>query len=122
MAARARHVVTENNRVLTGIEALKAGDLATFGEALTASHRSLQKDYEVSCPELDLLVDLSLRHSGVLGSRMTGAGFGGCTISLVPRQELAEFEEKVTAEYFAQTKLQPEVYVFSASPGARLLT
>ncbi len=122
LAARARHVVTENNRVLTGIEALKAGDLATFGEALTASHRSLQKDYEVSCPELDLLVDLSLAHPGVLGSRMTGAGFGGCTISLVPRQELAEFEEKVTAEYFAQTKLQAEVYVFSASPGARLLT
>ncbi|HBN94848.1 MAG TPA: galactokinase, partial [Firmicutes bacterium] len=78
LAQRARHVVTENNRVLRGISALKAGDLESFGKELTASHQSLQHDFEVSCAELDLLVELALKVPGVLGSRMTGAGFGGC--------------------------------------------
>ena len=121
LAQRARHVVTENDRVLQGIKWLKAGDLDSFGRALTASHRSLQHDFEVSCPELDLLVELALKVPGVLGSRMTGAGFGGCTVSLVPRRQLSLFEETVTKDYLAQTNLQAEMYVFSASPGARLL-
>jgi len=121
LAQRARHVVTENDRVLQGIRWLKAGDLDSFGRALTASHRSLQHDFEVSCPELDLLVELALKVPGVLGSRMTGAGFGGCTVSLVPRRQLSLFEETVTKDYLAQTNLQAEMYVFSASPGARLL-
>jgi len=118
---RARHVVTENHRVLEGIRALKAGDLKSFGRELTASHRSLQKDFEVSCPELDLLVDLSLMVPGVLGSRMTGAGFGGCTISLVPQRQIETFQAMVGQEYLARTKLQPEFFVFGASPGARIL-
>ena len=121
LASRARHVVSENDRVLKAIKALKAGDLVSFGQALTASHQSLQYDFEVSCPELDLLVELALEVPGVLGSRMTGAGFGGCTVSLVPRPQLALFEERVTKNYEAQTKLQAEVYVFSASPGAQVL-
>ncbi len=122
LAKRARHVVTENNRVLSGIEALRAGDLVTFGQELTKSHRSLQNDFEVSCPELDLLVDLSLGQPGVLGARMTGAGFGGCAIALVPRERLAEFEQRVTADYAAKTNLTAEVYVFGASHGAMLLS
>ena len=122
LAQRARHVVTENDRVLEGIKALKAGDLDSFGKALIASHQSLQHDFEVSCPELDLLVELALKVPGVLGSRMTGAGFGGCTVSLVPRQQLALFEQTVTKDYLTQTNLEADIYVFGASPGAGLLT
>jgi galactokinase len=118
LAQRARHVVTENHRVLTGIEALKTGDLESFGKALTASHHSLQHDFKVSCPELDLLVELALQVPGVLGSRMTGAGFGGCTVSLVPRSKVSLFEETVGKDYLAKTGLQAEFYVFNASPGA----
>jgi galactokinase len=118
LAQRARHVVTENHRVLTGIEALKTGDLESFGKALTASHHSLQHDFKVSCPELDLLVELALEVPGVLGSRMTGAGFGGCTVSLVPRSKVSLFEETVGKDYLAKTGLQAEFYVFNASPGA----
>ena len=118
LAQRARHVVTENHRVLTGIEALKTGDLESFGKALTASHHSLQHDFKVSCPELDLLVELALQVPGVLGSRMTGAGFGGCTVSLVPRSKVSLFEETVGKDYLAKTGLQAEFYVFNASQGA----
>ncbi|HHT67908.1 MAG TPA: galactokinase [Firmicutes bacterium] len=118
LAQRARHVVTENHRVLTGIEALKTGDLESFGKALTASHHSLQHDFKVSCPELDLLVELALEVPGVLGSRMTGAGFGGCTVSLVPRSKVSLFEKTVGEEYLAKTGLQAEFYVFNASQGA----
>lgn len=121
LAQRARHVVTENNRVLRGISALKAGDLESFGKELTASHRSLQHDFEVSCAELDLLVELALKVPGVLGSRMTGAGFGGCTISLVPRSQLAVFEQIVAQDYLAKTGLRAEFYVFSASQGAKIM-
>lgn len=122
LAQRARHVVTENNRVLVATSALKAGNLGRFGEELTASHRSLQQDFEVSCPELDLLVELALKVPGVLGSRMTGAGFGGCTVSLVPRSRLSLFKETVAGEYEAKMALQPEFYIFSASQGARIIT
>ena len=118
LAQRARHVVTENHRVLTGIEALKTGDLESFGKALTASHHSLQHDFKVRCPELDLLVELALEVPGVLGSRMTGAGFGGCTVSLVPRSKVSLFEKTVGEEYLAKTGLQAEFYVFNASQGA----
>jgi galactokinase len=121
LAQRARHVVTENNRVLRGISALKAGDLESFGKELTASHQSLQHDFEVSCAELDLLVELALKVPGVLGSRMTGAGFGGCTISLVPRSQLAVFEQIVAQDYLAKTGLRAEFYVFSASQGAKIM-
>ena len=79
LAKRARHVVTENARVLEGVAALKAGDLVKFGRLLNASHESLRDDYEVSCRELALLVELALEVPGVLSSRMTRAGFGGFT-------------------------------------------
>jgi galactokinase len=121
LAQRARHVVTENDRVLQGILALQAGDLVRFGQYLNASHDSLRFDFEVSCPELDLLVELAQKVQGVLGSRMTGAGFGGCTISLVPQRSLNFFKETVSREYRAQTGLEPEIFVFSASQGARTM-
>jgi galactokinase len=85
---RARHVVTENERVLRAVEALRNDDLTLFGELTYASHESLRYDFEVSCPELDLLVDLAAKVEGVVGARMTGAGFGGCTVNLVRERAL----------------------------------
>ncbi len=121
LAQRARHVVSENNRVLLGIEALKAGNLVAFGELLNASHQSLKADFEVSCSELDLLVELALEMPQVLGSRMTGAGFGGCTVTLVPQAILRHFKQTISQKYFARTGLQAVVHVFRASSGARTM-
>ena len=92
-------MITENERVLKGVAALKAGDLEEFGRLLNASHASLRDDYEVSCRELDTLVELALEVPGVLGSRMTGAGFGGCTIALVPQPSLPAFQEHIHKHY-----------------------
>lgn len=122
LARRARHVVMENARVQQGVTALKAGELEEFGRLLTASHKSLRDDYEVSCTELDLLVELALQVPGVLGSRMTGAGFGGCTIALVPQTSLPAFEKTVSEEYQRHTGIQPEIFVFRPAPGARIIT
>lgn len=122
LARRARHVVMENARVQQGVTALKAGELEEFGRLLTASHKSLRDDYEVSCTELDLLVELALEVPGVLGSRMTGAGFGGCTIALVPQTSLPAFEKTVSEEYQRHTGIQPEIFVFRPAPGARIIT
>lgn len=122
LARRARHVVMENARVQQGVTALKAGELEEFGRLLTASHKSLRDDYEVSCAELDLLVELALEVPGVLGSRMTGAGFGGCTIALVPQTSLPAFEKTVSEEYQRRTGIQPEIFVFRPAPGARIIT
>jgi len=110
----------ENARVQQGVTALKAGELEEFGRLLTASHKSLRDDYEVSCAELDLLVELALEVPGVLGSRMTGAGFGGCTIALVPQTSLPAFEKTVSEEYQRHTGIQPEIFVFRPAPGAVL--
>lgn len=122
LARRARHVVMENARVQQGVTALKAGELEEFGRLLTASHKSLRDNYEVSCTELDLLVELALEVPGVLGSRMTGAGFGGCTIALVPQTSLPAFEKTVSEEYQRRTGIQPEIFVFRPAPGARIIT
>lgn len=118
LAKRARHVVTENNRVWRGVESLRAGDLHTFGSLLTASHLSLKNDFEVSCKELDLLVELALEMPGVLGSRMTGAGFGGCTIALISQANLPLFETKITQHYQDATGLKAEIYIFKPASGA----
>ena len=122
LARRARHVITENERVLKGVAALKAGDLEEFGRLLNASHASLRDDYEVSCRELDTLVELALEVPGVLGSRMTGAGFGGCTIALVPQPSLPAFQEHIHKHYTERTGLQPEIFVFRPAPGAGIIT
>lgn len=90
---RARHCITENMRTLSAVSSLKSGGISTVGRLMTESHFSLRDDYEVSCPELDTLVDIALSCTGVLGSRMTGGGFGGCIISLV---EVGHVEDLIT--------------------------
>jgi len=115
---RARHVVTENYRVLEAVNVLESGDLMRFGELMNASHESLRDDYEVSSRELDVLVELARKQPGVLGARMTGAGFGGCTVNLV-RQEAAEsFAEAVRRGYQNALGLKAEIYICKASQGA----
>jgi galactokinase len=115
---RARHVVSENARVLKAVKYLERGDLEGFGRLMVASHESLRDDYEVSCNELDVLVDLALRQPGVLGARMTGAGFGGCTVNLVRAGAAPSFAEAVKQGYSKVTGLNAEVYVCEASDGA----
>ena len=115
---RCRHVVTENDRVAQMASALEADDTQSMGDLMAASHRSLREDYEVSCRELDLMVDLASKREGVYGARMTGAGFGGCTVNLVDAAVAGEFQKRVAAAYSAQTGRRPETYVCEASAGA----
>jgi galactokinase len=116
---RCRHVITENERVMQMAAALEAGDLGKTEELMAASHRSLRNDYEVSCAELDRMVKLAMQQEGVHGARMTGAGFGGCTINLVDTDFVAQFKEHMAAAYSAETGRGPGIYVCEASDGAR---
>ncbi|MCJ7503372.1 MAG: galactokinase, partial [Acidobacteriia bacterium] len=115
---RARHVVTENQRVLEAVKVLEAGDLERFGELMNASHESLREDYEVSSKELDVLVELAWKQPGTLGARMTGAGFGGCTVNLVRADAAAAFAEAVPRGYQDALGRRAEIYVCRASAGA----
>jgi galactokinase len=115
---RCRHVVSENARVLEAAGALERGDMAAFGRLMAESHCSLRDDYEVSCSELDLLVDLAGGVRGVFGSRMTGGGFGGCTINLVRTEQVGEFQRAVRQGYEQSTGRAPEIYISSAAEGA----
>ena len=115
---RAQHVVSENARVLQGGEALAHGDLAVFGELMRESHRSLRDDFEVSAPELDLMVDLASNRPGVYGSRMTGGGFGGSTVTLVDAVKCDEVVSALRSGYLNATGRQPEVIVCIPSDGA----
>lgn len=116
---RAEHVIFENERVLQAVVALKDGNLAHFGRLMNESHISLRDKYEVSSKELNAMVEAAWKIPGVLGSRMTGAGFGGCTVSLVPTAIVDEFKEKVAAEYHEKTGLEPQIYVCSIEDGVR---
>jgi galactokinase len=118
---RCRHVVTENARTLAAAEALKAGDLKLIGKLMYASHQSLDRDYEVSSPELNLLVEIASSLDGVIGSRMTGGGFGGCTVNLIERGRIETFSDVVSRKYESGTGKAPLVYVFEAGDGAREL-
>ena len=115
---RARHVVNENQRVLEAVQALEQGELARLGALMNASHESLRKDYEVSSPELDTLVELARSQPGVLGARMTGAGFGGCTVNLVHAEAAEAVYKNVQDEYARKCGYRPEAYIFQASDGA----
>lgn len=119
---RARHVISENERVLAGVAALERGDLVTFGRLMNESHASLRDDYEVTVPQLDIMAGAAHAVDGVYGSRMTGAGFGGCTVSLVSPDAIDQFLAQVPAQYQAQTGLRPRVYVCDVVDGAGLLT
>jgi len=118
---RARHAVTENARTLEAVQALNCGDIERFGELMYRSHISLRDNYEVSCRELDILVEEAMRAEGVLGSRMTGGGFGGCTVNLV-RKEFAEaFTEHMKQVYDKHFGRPAEIYVISIGDGARTI-
>ena len=115
---RCRHVITENARVIDAKEALQHVDLARFGQLMYQSHNSLNHDYEVSCRELNLMVSLARNLPGVYGARMTGGGFGGCTINLVEREAVTEFQTSVAHEYEKLTDLSPQISASSAAGGA----
>jgi galactokinase len=115
---RCRHVVSEDQRVLDAAKALAAGDAAGVGRLMYASHASLRDDYEVSCKELDLLVDLAASSPGVYGARMTGGGFGGCTVNLVRGECAAAFEAQMARTYQQATGIAPDIYVCEPAQGA----
>ncbi len=114
---RARHVVTENQRVVSAVKCLKNGHIPCLGRLMYESHASLRDDYEVSCPELDILVELASEQQGTIGARMTGAGFGGCTVNLVASEAVPEFQASVAEKYQGKTGLKPMIYVCSPSNG-----
>jgi len=114
---RCRHVISENARVGQAADALERGDLDEFGRLMGQSHVSLRDDFEVSCPELDLMVGLASRVEGVYGARMTGGGFGGCTVNLVRAECVETFKGFVNSGYENATGIVPEIYVCSAADG-----
>ena len=107
---RARHVITENDRVLGAIKALRSDDLAKFGMLMNESHESLRVDFQVSSDELDLMVNLARGQTGVLGARMTGGGFGGCTINLMAQGDHLQFVERMSENYYRVTGIIPDIY------------
>jgi len=117
--SRCRHVVTENARTLAAAEALSAGDLRTMGRLMSESHVSLRDDYAVSCEELDVAVDIARAEPGVYGSRMTGGGFGGCTVSLVDNGAVARVGRAVKEAFAARGWKEPELFASKACQGAR---
>jgi galactokinase len=117
-----RHVVTENERVIAGATALRAGDAAVFGQLMNASHASLRDDYEVSCSELDLLVDLAVSETGVVGARMTGAGFGGCVVALVEAGSAAEVGARIANTYRSRTDLPGTAIACTPASGVAVVS
>lgn len=118
---RAKHAVTENNRVQLAVTALGKGDLEHFGKLLNESHISLRDDYEVTGRELDTIVELAWQQPGVLGARMTGAGFGGCALAIVKNQELVKVQEQIAKKYKAEIGYEANFYVASIGDGTKTL-
>ncbi len=118
---RCRHIVTENARVLEAERALQAGDFVACGRAMNASHVSMQKDFEITCPEVDMLVGLAQTVKGVYGSRMTGGGFGGCTVSLLEASAVDKASQILTDGYRIATGLDTDIFVCAPSDGAGLI-
>lgn len=114
---RAKHAVYENRRTIRAVEALKNNDLKLFGELMNASHVSLRDDYQVSCDEIDVLVEEAWKVPGVIGSRITGGGFGGCTVSIVKDEAVAGFQEKVGAAYRERVGKDADFYVVEIGDG-----
>ena len=119
---RAKHAVYENQRTIRAVEALNAGDLEEFGRLINASHVSLRDDYETSCEETDLLASLAWEIPGVLGSRITGGGFGGCTVSIVKSDAIDPFTEKIGPAYEKATGHRAEFYIVDIGDGAHKLS
>lgn len=118
---RARHAVYENQRTIRAVEALKENRIEEFGKLMNESHRSLRDDYEVSCKEIDILVDLAWETQGVIGSRITGGGFGGCTVSIVKNDAVDGFIKNIGEQYLAKVGHEAEFYVVDIGDGARVL-
>lgn len=121
LVKRARHAVLENLRTINAVEALKANDLALFGKLMADSHISLRDDYEASCPEMDVLVEEALKVNGVLGSRMTGGGFGGCSVSIVAEDAVDTFIEQVGSAYLQKVGYEASFYVVEIGGGPQIL-
>lgn len=118
---RCKYVIEENERVHKACEDLKKDDFTSFGQRMFESHQGLSKDYEVSCQELDILVDLAREQEGLFGSRMMGGGFGGCTINLVEESKVDAFTEAISRGYREKTGIEPEIYVTQINAGAQVM-
>lgn len=120
-AKRAKHAVYENRRTIRAVDALKGNNLKEFGELMNASHVSLRDDYEVSCDEIDVLVEEAWKVDGVIGSRITGGGFGGCTVSIVKDEAVENFKDKVGAAYRGRVGKDADFYVVEIGDGPRIV-
>ena len=118
---RAKHAVYENQRTIRAVEALRNNDVKLFGQLMNASHESLRYDYEVSCEEIDILVDLAQAMPGVIGSRITGGGFGGCTVSIVEEGTVDKFIEEIGKTYKEKVGHEAEFYVVDIGDGAKIV-
>lgn len=119
---RCRHVISENRRTLAAVENLRKNNLEKVGKLMFASHESLRDDYEVSCAELDKLVEIARETTGVFGARMMGGGFGGCTINLVEKEDFEKFENNIRQKYRTSFGIEPSIFKVKASDGARELS
>jgi len=118
---RARHVITENARTLEAAEAVRRGNASKLGKLMDASHTSLRDDLDVSCAELNTMVSCAHRHSACYGTRMTGAGFGGCAVALVRAEAARTFAEDVATDYASATGFAPNIYICAATKGAEVV-
>lgn len=119
--ARCRHVVSENQRVLDAVKAMQLNDIATFGQLMDQAHASARDDYEISCPEIDLLVTASRQVDGVVGARLTGAGWGGCMVALVHQEATEQFNQHVSSSYAQKLGRAPTIFTCQSMPGAGLV-
>lgn len=115
---RCRHIITEDTRVLAAVTAFRNSDLTRFGELMAEAHASFRDDFEASCPEIDILVELAVKQPGCYGARITGGGFGGCTVNLVAVDHVPAFVDAMRAGYLAATSITAEIYTSRASAGA----
>ncbi len=115
---RCRHIVTENDRTVAAADALEAGDLKTLGRLMAEAHASYRDDFEASCREADIMVELAAKEPGCVGARLTGGGFGGCTVNLVETDHAVDFSSRVAEGYQSATGIRPEVYRCRAADGA----
>jgi galactokinase len=121
LRVRARHVITENNRVQEAVKAMGRGDAHELGELLNKSHASLREDYEVSGFELDAIVESAQNFPGCFGARMTGAGFGGCAVAVIRKDVSREFMQQVGEDYTVETGLEPDIFIAIATRGAQVI-